>query len=62
MLIYDSYMSQTYAICIYYESEFYGDFFQRKFSEPAHAKFQIPIFSQMRGRDIFSTTYSDSEK
>ena len=30
ILIYDSYVAQTNAICIYYESEFYDNFFANK--------------------------------
>jgi len=49
-------MAQTYAIYIYYDSEFYDDFFANKILRPrkfyAYANFQISIFSKMRGRNI----------
>jgi len=52
--IYDLNTVHTYAICIYYGSEFYDKIFAYKFfSESAYANFQISISSKMRGRNIF---------
>ena len=56
--IYDSYMSHTYVIFIFSESEFCGEFYKdisaHEFFESAHAKFWKLIFPEMRGQKFFS--------
>ena len=55
--IYDSYMSHTYVIFIFSESEFCGEFYKdisaHEFFESAHAKLWKWIFSEMRRRIFF---------
>ena len=60
--IYDSYMSHTYVIFIFSESEFCGEFYEdvsaHEFFESAHAKLWKWIFSEMRRRNFFSFSNS----